>query len=61
MSSKNVLIHYYSGNGNTQRMAKGIAEGIRSSFTNVKVEDVENFDTALLPNYDAIVVGSPAM
>ena len=60
MSSKNVLILYYSGNGNTQRMAKGIAEGIKSSSTNVKVENVEKFDTALLPNYDAIVVGSPA-
>ena len=59
MSSKNVLILYYSGNGNTQRMAKGGAEGIRSSSMNVKVENVEKFDTALLPNYDAIVVGSP--
>jgi NAD(P)H dehydrogenase (quinone) len=59
MSSKEVLILYYSGNGNTQRMAKGIAEGIRSSSTNVNVENVEKFDTALLPNYDAIVVGSP--
>ena len=59
MASKNVLILYYSGNGNTQRMAKAIAEGLRSSSTNVKVENVEKFDTTLLPNYDAIVVGSP--
>ena len=59
MASKNVLILYYSGNGNTQKMAKAIAEGIRSSSTNVKVENVEKFDTTLLPNYDAIVVGSP--
>ncbi len=47
MSSQNALILYYSGNGNTERMAKAIAEGIRSSFTNVKVENVEKFDTAL--------------
>ena len=59
MSSKIVLILYYSGNGNTQRMAKGIAKGISSSSTNVRVENVEKFDPALLPDYDAIVVGSP--
>ena len=59
MASKNVLILYYSGNGNTQRMAKAIAKGISSSSTNVRVENVEKFDTALLPDYDAIVLGSP--
>ncbi len=59
MSSKNVLILYYSGNGNTERMAKAIAKGMRSGSTNVKVENVEKFDTTLLPNYDAIVLGSP--
>jgi NAD(P)H dehydrogenase (quinone) len=59
MASKQVLVLYYSGNGNTERMAKAIAEGIRSSSTNVRVENVDKFDTALLPNYDAIVLGSP--
>src|SRR5512135_3422665 len=61
MASKKVLILYYSGNGNTERMAKAIAGGIRSSSTNVnvKVENVEKFVTALLPNYDAIVLGAP--
>jgi NAD(P)H dehydrogenase (quinone) len=60
MSAKNVLILYYSGSGNTQKMAKMIAEGIRSSSTlDIKVQNVEKFDTALLPNYDGIVVGSP--
>ena len=59
MSSKNVLILYYSGNGNTQGMAKAIAKGMSSSSTNMRVENVENFDTALLPDYDAIVLGSP--
>ena len=59
MAPKNVLILYYSGNGNTRRMAEAIAGGIQSSSTNVKVESVEKFDTALLSNYDGIIVGSP--
>ncbi|HSB07836.1 MAG TPA: NAD(P)H-dependent oxidoreductase [Thermodesulfobacteriota bacterium] len=59
MASKKVLILYYSGSGNTQKMAKTIAEAIRSSSTNVTVEGVEKFDISLLPNYDGIVVGSP--
>jgi NAD(P)H dehydrogenase (quinone) len=59
MSSKKVLILYYSGSGNTERMAKVIAEAMKSSATNVTVEDVGKFDVSLLPNYDGIVLGSP--
>ena len=55
MPSKNALILYYSGNGNTQRMARMIAEGMKSSSANVQVENVETFDTFLLPNYDALL------
>jgi NAD(P)H dehydrogenase (quinone) len=59
MSSKKVLILYYSGSGNTQGMAKAIAEAIRSSAMNVTVENVGKFDISLLPNYDGILLGSP--
>jgi len=59
MSSKKMLILYYSGGGNTQRMAEAIGEATRSSAMNVTVKDVEKFDISLLPNYDGIVVGSP--
>ena len=59
MSSKKMLILYYSGGGNTQRMAEAIGEAMRSSAMNVTVRDVEKFDISLLPNYDGIVVGSP--
>jgi NAD(P)H dehydrogenase (quinone) len=59
MSSKKVLILYYSGSGNTQRMAKAIAEAMRTSAMNITVETVGKFDTSLLPNYDGIVLGSP--
>ena len=59
MSSKKVLVLYYSGSGNTQRMAKAIAEPMKSSAVNVTIEDVGKFDICLLPNYDGIVLGSP--
>ena len=59
MSSEKVLILYYSGSGNTKKMAKAIAEAMKSSTMNVTVEDVGKFDISLLPNYDSIVLGSP--
>ena len=59
MASKKVLILYYSGSGNTKKMAKAIAEAMKSSTINVTVEDAGKFDISSLPNYDAIVLGSP--
>jgi flavodoxin len=38
MSSKKVLILYYSGSGNTKKMAKAIAEAMKSSAVNVTIE-----------------------
>jgi NAD(P)H dehydrogenase (quinone) len=59
MSSKKVLVLYYSGSGNTKKMAKAIAEAMKSSTMRVTVEDVGKFDISLLPKYDGIVLGSP--
>src|SRR5512136_149858 len=59
MSSKKVLILYYSGSGNTKKMGKAIAEAMKSSAINVTVEDVGKFNISLLPNYEVIVLGSP--
>jgi NAD(P)H dehydrogenase (quinone) len=59
MSSKKVLMLYYSRSGNTKKMAKAIAEAVKSGAISVTVEDVGKFDISLLPNYDAIVLGSP--
>ena len=54
MSSKKVLILYYSRSGNTKKMAKAIAEAMKSDAI-----DVEKCDVSSLPNYDGIVLGSP--
>jgi len=59
VSSRNVLILYYSGGGNTQKVAKTVAEAMRSSGMNVTIEEAEKFDVSRLPNYDCIVLGSP--
>ena len=59
MASDKVLILYYSGSGHTKKMAKAIAEAMKSSAMNATVEDVGKFDISLLPNYDSIVLGSP--
>ena len=59
MSSRKVLILYYSGGGNTKKMAKAISEAMKSDTINVTVEDVGKFDVSSLPNYDGIVLGSP--
>jgi len=58
MSLKKVLVLYYSGSGNTKKMAKAIAEAMKSSAINLTVEDAVKFDISLLPNYDSIVLGS---
>ena len=59
MSSIKALILYYSGSGNTKKMAKAIAEALKSSGVNVTIEEVGKFDISLLANCDSIVLGSP--
>lgn len=59
MSSKKVLVLYYSRSGNTRKMAMAIAEAMKSDAVSVTVEDAEKFDVSSLPNYDGIVLGSP--
>ncbi len=59
MSTKKVLILYYSRSGNTKKMAMAIAKAIKSDATIVTVEDVGKSDISSLPNYDGILLGSP--
>ncbi len=59
MTSKRVLVLYYSGSGNTRKMAKAIAEGMRSTAVEITLEEAERLDISSLPNYDIIVMGSP--
>jgi flavodoxin I len=55
---KKILVLYYSRTGNTEKMAKAVAEGAKSDG-DVEVELSYHVDTESLGSYDAILVGSP--
>ena len=56
---KKVLVLYYSRSGNTEKMAKAIAEGAQG-VSDTAVEVSYHLDDASeLSNYDAIVIGAP--
>ena len=54
---KKVLVLYYSRTGNTEKMAKAVAEG--SQINGVEVELNYHVDAENLSSYDAILVGTP--
>ncbi len=54
-----VLIVYYSRSGNTEAMAKLIAEGIESEGVEVECKKVEDTTIDDLLTVDGIVMGSP--
>jgi flavorubredoxin len=53
-----ILIFYYSRTGNTEKMAKAIAEGAKSA-ENVEVELNYYVEVDELAKFDAILVGAP--
>ena len=54
-----VLVVYYSRSGNTEKMAKLIAEGVESGGAEVVVKRVQDTSAEDLVEYDGIVSGSP--
>lgn len=59
MSAKRLLIIYYTGTGNTKRMAEAIGEGARGPEVTVEVKGVEECGLKDLVEADGIVIGSP--
>ena len=55
---KQILVLYYSRTGNTERMAKAVAEGARIN-DDVNVELSYHVDPEDLSLFDAIIVGTP--
>jgi flavorubredoxin len=53
-----ILIFYYSRTGNTEKMAKAIAEGAKSA-ANVEVELNYYVEADELVKFDAVLVGAP--
>ena len=54
-----ILIVYYSLSGNTEKLAKAVAEGVREGRGNPTLKSVDEVDINELPNYDGIIAGSP--
>ena len=58
--AKKVIIVYESKYGNTKRVAETIAEGMREvEGIETVVSEVKEVDPKKVPDYDAILVGSP--
>lgn len=56
---KKVLVTYYSRSGNTEKMARMIADGLTTRDVAVDLRKVEEVDIDTLPSYDGFIVGSP--
>ena len=53
-----ILVLYYSRSGNTEKMAKAVAEGAKNAG-NAEVELSYHVDADDLANFDAIILGAP--
>lgn len=56
---KKVLVTYYTRSGNTEKMARMIADGLTVKGIHVELKKVEEVAIDSLPDYDGFVVGSP--
>jgi len=54
-----ILIVYYSRSGNTRKMAQFIEEGAKSEGADTRLKEVSSVNAQELPDYDAVIVGSP--
>ncbi|MBN1902637.1 NAD(P)H-dependent oxidoreductase [Candidatus Sumerlaeota bacterium] len=54
-----ILVMYYSRTGNTEKLAKEVAEGIQSTGLEVDVKKVQEVDPEKALEYEGIVMGSP--
>ena len=57
---KKLAIVYYSGTGNTEAMARLVAEGAKAgSDIRVDVKSIEDFPAKEALKYDGLIIGSP--
>ncbi len=58
---KNITIVYWSGTGNTQKMAMAVAEGAKEGGNSVNVVEVQDAVKEDVVKSDAIALGCPSM
>lgn len=56
-----VAVVYWSGTGNTEAMAKAVAEGAGGKGASADLITASDFDESKVDSYDAIAFGCPAM
>jgi len=58
---KKIAIVYWSGTGNTENMARCVAEGVKDAGGEDTLLTPSEFSADKLPGYDAVAFGCPAM
>ena len=58
---KNIAVVYWSGTGNTEAMAKAVADGARKKGAAAALLTADAFDGSRMDAYEAVAFGCPAM
>ncbi len=58
---KKIAVVYWSGTGNTEKMAEYIAEGVRLAGDEAEIFTADRFDESMIDSYDGFAFGCPAM
>lgn len=56
-----IAVVYWSGTGNTEKMATAVAEGIREKGAEAVLMRSAQFDASKMDAYDGIAFGCPSM
>ncbi len=56
-----IAVVYWSGTGNTETMAKSVAEGIKEAGEDVQLYEATDFSVALIKEYEKVAFGCPSM
>ncbi|OKY77929.1 MAG: Multimeric flavodoxin WrbA [Candidatus Methanohalarchaeum thermophilum] len=54
-----ILVGYHSKTGNTEKMAKQVANGVRETEADCTLKKVKNIDIGDLKEADGLIIGSP--
>lgn len=58
---KKMAVVYWSGTGNTEKMAEAISEGAKSVGAEVKMYSINEFTNNDVDSYDVLAFGCPSM
>ena len=56
-----VAVVYWSGTGNTEKMAGAVAEGAKGAGADVDLFEVDSFSVDQIDNFDGLALGCPSM